>query len=297
MYNRLLDNLNDLNYFYIVAKEKSFSKAAKTLFVSQPAVTKRIKNLEKRIGITLIKRKGSFIELTEIGEIIFNKLDNVFNSLKELDNEIKFLKDIGLAKNIRIGSTPSYSEYLMPKILKNFSKIYPDIKIELFSESSEQLVRMISENKLDIAIIALWKRLNLKDFKFYHFRKEEIVFVCRCNHPLSEHVISFDELEKIELIIRDRSSGTRKYIEEKLTQRGIKLNIKMEAENYRLIKEYLKESDAISFLAKTTVEKELKNGELNQIYLPEKFFIDIGIIANKNTCPEMDKFVEILKMV
>ncbi len=297
MSNKLLENLNDLNYFYIVAKEQSFSKAAKTLFVSQPAVTKRIKNLEKRIGITLIKRKGSTIELTEIGEIIYNKLDNVFNSLKELDDEIKFLKNIGLAKNIRIGSTPSYSEYLMPKILKNFSKIYPEIKIELFSESSEQLVKMISENKLDIAIIALWKRLNLKDFKFYHFRKEEIVFVCRCNHPLSEHVISFDELEKIELIIRDRSSGTRKYIEEKLTQRGIKLNIKMEAENYRLIKEYLKESDAISFLAKTTVEKELKNGELNQIYLPEKFFIDIGIIASKNTCPEMDKFVEILKMV
>ena len=297
MFKKFIENLNDLHFFYVVAKEKSFSAAAKTLFVSQPAVTKRIKNLENRLGFSLIKRKQNSLELTELGEIIYKKLENIFNELRILDNEIKFLRNIDKATKIRIGSTPSYSEYLMPKIIKNFSKIYPNIKISLFSDSSEQLIEMISQNQLDIALIALWKKLNLKDFKFYSFRKEEIIFICNNNHPYANHVISFDELSKMEFIIRDQSSGTRKYIEDKLDKRGIHLNVKIEVKNYKLIKELVKEGEGISFLTKTTVQQELENKELSQIFLPEKFFIDVGIIANKNTCPELDKLVEILRMI
>ncbi len=297
MFKKFIENLNDLYYFYVVAKEKSFSKAAKTLFVSQPAVTKRIKNLESRLELSLFKREHSHIELTEIGQIIYKHLDNLINNLRQLEDEISALKNIKYAKNIRIGTTPSYSEYLMPEIIKKFSKIYPNIKITHFSDSSKQLIEMLSEKKLDIAIIALWKKLNLKDFKFYPFRKEEIVFVCNKNHPLAEHVVSFDDITKEEFIVRDASSGTRNYIEEKLKKKGIILDIKIEVKNYQLIKELLKQRNALSFLTRTTVKKELETGELKQVILPEQFFIDIGIIANKNTCPEMDKFVEILRLV
>ncbi len=297
MFKKFIENLNDLHFFYVVAKEKSFSAAAKTLFVSQPAVTKRIKNLENRLEISLIRRKHNTIELTEFGEIIYKKLEKIFDELKILDNEIKLLKNIDKASKIRIGTTPSYSEYLMPKIIKKFSKIYPNIKISLFSDSSEQLIDMISQNKLDIALIALWKKLNLRNFKFYPFRKEEIVFICNNNHPFANHIVSFDELANMEFIIRDQSSGTRKYIEDKLKKRGIHLNIKIEVKNYKLIKELVKEGEGISFLTKTTVHQELKNNELSQIFLPEKFIIDIGIIASQNTCPELDKLVDILKMI
>ena len=295
MLAKIIESLNDLHYFYVVANEKSFTKAAKTLFVSQPAVTKRIKNLENRLGFTLIKREKNVIELTEYGKIVYKRLNRLFEELKRLDEDLKILKRTDVVREVSIGSPPSYSEYLLPDIIRKFTILYPKLKIKLYSDSSENLINLVLNNKIDLAIIALWKRLNVSQFNFYPLKKEEIVFVCSKNHPFAEHLISFEELKNAEFIIRDPSSGTRKFIEEKLKSRGIKLNIKMEAENYSLIKNLVKNSNAVSFLAKTTVNNELKEGILKQFYLPEKFEIDIGIITNKNTCPELKSFIEILQ--
>ncbi len=296
MYNKLIENLNDLYYFYVVSKEKSFTNAAKTLFVSQPAVTKRIKNLEKRLNVKLIARCGNRISLTEIGELIFKRLEKIFEEIKKIDQDLSVLKNVKISQTLKIGATPSYSKYLLPKFLETFFKIYPNIKIFLYSESSEQLIKLLLANRIDIAIMAKWKNFNFPGYNIFKFREEEIVLVCGSKNPVNERFIDFEDLKKFKFIMRDNSSGTRKFILHELEKRDIELPIIMEAENSELIKILLKENDYFSFLARTTVENELKSGELKEIHLPEKFKVDILLISRTNISKDIINFIQTLSI-
>ena len=119
-------SLNSLLVFHEVAKHKSFSKAAEGLFISQPAVTKHIKELERKVGMGLIQRKRGGFALTEGGEILFKHTHKISSHLLEIENALGNLKKDHHGV-LKIGTTESYSKCLMPKLLSEFQTSHPSI--------------------------------------------------------------------------------------------------------------------------------------------------------------------------
>ena len=187
-------SLNSLLVFHEVAKHKSFSKAAEGLFISQPAVTKHIKELERKVGMGLIRRGRGGFDLTETGKILFKYTHKISSHLMEIENVFGNLqKDHhGLLK---IGTTESYSKCLMPKLLSGFQTFHPSIKITLEGGNSEEIEKSLLDYKNDLGLIGAVKASS--KFEWVPFLKEELVLIVSPNHSLGKRkAVSLKELTK-----------------------------------------------------------------------------------------------------
>src|SRR4030043_2318032 len=177
----LRSSLNSLLVFHEVAKHKSFSKAAEGLFISQPAVTKHIKDLELKLGLGLIQRRGGGFALTEAGEILFKHTHKISSHLLEIENALGNLKKDHHGV-LKIGTTESYSKCLMPKLLSGFQTFHPSIKITLEVGNSEEIEKSLLDYKNDLGLIATGKASS--KLELVPFLKEELVLIVPPTHPL-----------------------------------------------------------------------------------------------------------------
>src|SRR4030043_278748 len=203
-------SLNSLLVFHEVSKHKSFSKAAEGLFISQPAVTKHIKDLELKLGLGLIQRRGGGFALTEAGEILFKHTHKISSHLLEIENALGNLKKDHHGV-LKIGTTESYSKCLMPKLLSGFQTFHPSIKITLEVGNSEEIEKSLLVYKNDLALIGVTKVSS--KFESIPFLKEKLVLIVSSRHPLVKRgEVSLKELEGYPLIIRAKGSSTRKVL-------------------------------------------------------------------------------------
>ena len=271
---RLLQaSLNSLLVFHEVAKHKSFSKAAEGLFISQPAVTKHIRNLELKVGMGLIQRgKGGFA-LTDAGKILFKYTQRISSHLMEIENVLGSLKKDyhGLLK---IGTTESYSKCLMPKLLSGFQTFFPSIKITLDVGNSEEIEKSLSTYRNDLALIGVTKVSS--KFESIPFLKEELVLIVSPRHPLVKRgEVSLKELEGYPLIIRAKGSSTRKVLLKAFRDLDIHPSLLIEAGSSEFIKQWVSEGKGVSVIVKRTVEEEEKMGIIKIVPLMEKLYIEV----------------------
>src|SRR4030043_295681 len=149
-------SLNSFLVFHKVAKFRSFSRAAEELFISQPAVSKHIRELERKIGMGLIRRGRGGFDLTEAGEILFKHTHKFCSHLMEIENALNTLKKDHQGV-LKIGTTESYSKCLMPKLLSGFQIAYPSIKITLEVGNSEKIEKSLLDYESNIGLIGLVK--------------------------------------------------------------------------------------------------------------------------------------------
>ena len=140
--------------FFEVAKLLSFSKASETLYISQPSVSKHVKNLEIQYGVALFERKGSNITLTEEGQIIFTYLSKAVEINNQLEFDISTLRNTADARgSLVIGASTTVALYLIPKILSRFHHDYPKIKLRLINRNSENILKALLNHEIDFGII------------------------------------------------------------------------------------------------------------------------------------------------
>ena len=266
-------SLNSLLVFHEVAKHKSFSRAAEGLFISQPAVTKHIRNLELKVGMGLIQRgKGGFA-LTDAGKILFKYTQRISSHLMEIENVLGSLqKDYhGLLK---IGTTESYSKCLMPKLLSGFQTSFPSIKIALDVGNSEEIEKSLLVYKNDLGLIGETKKSS--KFESIPFLKEELVLIVSPMHPLVKRgEVSLKELEGYPLIIRAKGSSTRKVLWKAFRDLDIHPSLLIEAGSSESIKQWVSEGKGVSVIVKRTVEEEEKMGIIKIVPLMEKLYIEV----------------------
>src|SRR4030043_1309300 len=203
-------SLNSFLVFHKVAKFKSFSRAAEELFISQPAVSKHIRELEQKIGMGLIRRGRGGFDLTEAGEILFKHTHKISSHLLEVENALGNLKKDHHGV-LKIGTTESYSKCLMPKLLSGFQTFHPSIKITLEVGNSEEIEKSLLDYKYDLGLIAMGKASS--KFESIPFLKEKLVLIVSSRHPLVKRgEVSLKELEGYPLIIRAKGSSTRKVL-------------------------------------------------------------------------------------
>lgn len=291
----LYASLNSLLVFHEVAKRRSFSKAAEELFISQPAVTKHIKELERKVGMGLIQRRRGGFALTEAGKILFKYTHKISSHLMDIENLLEDLKKDhqGILK---IGTTESYSKGLMPKLLSGFQTSFPFMKIALDVGNSEEIEKSLLVYKNDLVLIAVTKKS--PRFESIPFLKEELVLIVSPNHPLAKkQMVSLKELERYPLIIRAKGSTTRKNILQAFKEVGIHPSLLIEAGSSEFIKQWVSEGKGVSIIVKRTVEDEEKRGIIKTVPLLEKLYLKVAFLYLKEakSNPAIKTFVNFIE--
>nr|WP_294931033.1 LysR family transcriptional regulator [uncultured Flavobacterium sp.] len=281
-----------LKVFYTVALRLNFTKAATELYITQPAVSKHIQELEETYKTKLFERNGSKIALTPAGEILLKHTKNIFEIYREIDFEMSsFIKDRqGL---LRLGASTTISQYIISPVLARFHQKQQDIKVNLLNGNTEQIESALINKEIEIGIVE--GQSKNQSIKYVPFIKDELVLVCNTKNPLvKQNIISLKNLKTMKFITRERGSGTLEVIEYALKQVGVKLSnlqIEMQLGSTESIKSYLLNSDCFAFMSIHAVDKELKNNELIVLDVEsltiERYFYIITLLGKSDALSEL----------
>lgn len=251
-----------LQVFNTVAKRLNFTKAGEELFITQPAVTKHIQEIENHFKVKLFERNGTKIKLTPAGEVLLQHTDQLFALYQNLEFELNTLTQQSSGK-LRIGASTTVAQYVLPPVLAAFHKKFNNVKVTLTINNTEQIEQALQNKNIDLGIIEGQSKNNL--FKYTEFVKDELVLVASIHHPLAKKdMIKPEDLLKISLLLREPGSGTLEVIAHALKPLGIKisqLQNEMQLGSTESMKLYLLNSEAMAFLSVHSILKELKNRE------------------------------------
>jgi len=257
-----------LKVFYTVAKRLNFTKAANELSISQPAVTKHIKEAEQHFNCRLFERNGNRIQLTPQGKILLNYAQKTLADFQELQSEISYLNEEHRGF-LRIGISTTAAQYIMPRYLALFKSSFPHISLEIHTANTENIENLLNQNSIDIGIVeGKTKRSGLV---YYPFLKDEMVLCTQIN-TIIKPLITLEELKKLKFIHREQGSGSLEVVTSELRKHTIKLtdlNIEIILENNESIKNYLLFSDTFAFISLSAIIEELKSDKLKIIDVEE----------------------------
>ncbi|HVI48496.1 MAG TPA: LysR substrate-binding domain-containing protein [Chitinophaga sp.] len=255
-----------LKVFHTVARRLSFTKAAEELYISQPAVTKHIHELEQQLGMALFERIGNRIKLTRAGQLVLHHAEIIFTDYRNLEYDINQLKHTqgGL---LAIGASTTIAQYLIPPLLAKFNQRYPDVKTSLTNGNTEQIEQALFEKSILLGIIEGNSRNPL--LKYVEFTRDEIVLVGNVKHQYGNgEPLTATDLRNIPLLMREHGSGTLEVITDELKRLKLKitdLNVAMYMGSTESIKSYLHHSPCAAFLSLQAVQRELEAGEFSII--------------------------------
>lgn len=247
-------NLNLYKYFYEVAKYESFSKAANSLMISQPSLSYSIKVLEEQLNKQLFIRNNHKIYLTKDGEMIYNKLKNIF---EELDSIINNNDDRILGK-IVLGVRSSYAIYILPIYINKLNEIYPNLKVEFIIAKSNNLLKMLDNQEIDIMIDENKYSEKYKSFETYPF--ENIFFTTNKKEKDLENLKINIEYFKNNSLYLTKNNKISHFIIEKYPY------IKTEIwESTPIMINKIKYDNSIGLVPKMLVLNDLKSGNLKEV--------------------------------
>jgi DNA-binding transcriptional LysR family regulator len=255
-----------LKVFYTVSQKLSFTKAAEALFVSQPAVTKHIKELEEQLRTPLFKRNGSNISLTPAGQILLKHTQQIFKTYEALENELAQLND-SVKGTIRIGASTTLAQYVLPKILALLKATYPAIQFTFVNGNSEVIEQLVMAEKIDIAIVEGIS--HHPQIMYEPFVKDELVLVAKTGSAIAQKgEIKPAQLLTIPLVLREQGSGTLDVVYKALKKNGVplkELKVEIQLGSTESIKQYLLYTECAAFLSVHSITKELQQNELTII--------------------------------
>ena len=197
-------DIHHLKIFFEACNEKSFTKAAKKLYISQSAVSIQIKKLEHTLGLQLIERNSKNFKLTFAGKELFKMSQDVFERISRMENEMKKILQYKKGK-ISIGATHNIGEPILPRIMIEFRKKFPEIEFDLYIKNKESLVKHLKEGTVDIALM---EEYFIEDKEIKVIETDEYPFVV----VTSVDVESYEDLKEVPLLKRD-TLLTTKYLD------------------------------------------------------------------------------------
>lgn len=277
-------NLNQLRAFYFAAKEKSVTKAAEILYVTQPAVTMQIKALEQTLEIKLFRKYGKQLELTEVGKVLFQYAEKIFGVVEQMEYALKGYMELSRG-SLTIGTTRSFARHLMPGLISRFQESYPGVKVILKEGSSQEIADGLLDFKYDLGIIG--RLPNPNRLKVIPYTREEFCLVTSPQHKFAgKEEVSYEELKDEPIIIREQGSGSRYAILSLLRSKGIEPSVLVEAGSVEFIKEYVMKGQGLSFLYKPEIEMEARMGLLVRLQMQGgPIFVQTDIVLPRDAEP------------
>jgi transcriptional regulator, lysR family len=262
MIGEITVDVHHLKIFFEACKEKSFTKAAKNLFISQSAVSIQIKKLETKLGIQLIERNSKNFRLTFAGKELYRMSKDVFDKILRVEKEMEKISQFGKGK-ICIGATHNIGEPVLPRIMVEFKKHNPEIEFDLYIKNRESLVRHLKEGTVDIALM---EEYFIEDKEIKVIETEEYPFVVVAGKEISD----YKELEQMQLLKRD-TVLTSKYLDlfEKIIGFNLENRIVING-SIETMKNLIKSGLGFAVLPYYSVYEEIEKGTLKIIHNFEK---------------------------
>ncbi|MBR8709148.1 LysR substrate-binding domain-containing protein [Bacteroides pyogenes] len=252
-----------LKVFRSVAKNLSFTKASQELFVSQPAITKHIQELESCYEARLFHREGNKISLTEAGKLLLKHSEKVLDDYKQLEYEMHLLHNEFIGE-LMLGASTTIAQYVLPPLLANFIEKHPKVNLSLLNGNSREIETALQEHHIDLGLVEGISRL--PNLKYTRFLEDELVAVVNARNRLSlPEEITPEDLRRIPLVLRERGSGTLDVFERALSRFGIKLsslNVLMYLGSTESIKCFIEHTDCMGIISVRSICRELSAGQL-----------------------------------
>jgi DNA-binding transcriptional LysR family regulator len=260
--------LDQLRILKAIVDEGSFKKAADSLFVTQPAVSLQVQNLEKQLEIAIFDRGGRKAQLTEAGKILLNYCEKILGECQETCKAIEDLNNLK-GGSIIIGASQTTGTYLMPRMIGLFRQKYPDVSVQLQIHSTRRTGWSVANGQIDIAIIGGQLPLELNEsLHVIPFATDELALVLPTNHALAKSKeLTKEDLYSLKFITLDNQSTTRKVLDQLLSSSGLdvqRLHIEMELNSLEAIKNAVQSNLGAAFLPVVSIERELSGGSIHR---------------------------------
>jgi DNA-binding transcriptional LysR family regulator len=252
-----------LQVFHTVARLLSFTKAAESLHMTQPAVTFQVRQLEEQFNTRLFDRTHNRISLTEAGQRVYEYADRIFDLYAEMENAVRDMTG-EISGMLVIGASTTIAEYMLPSLLGDFKKQYPDINVHLKVSNSDGIVSMVENNDIDLGVVEA--PVMNKNLVVEECRKDRLVAIVPPLHSLvAEESVKIRDLLENAYIAREEGSGTREVIQEYLAELGMQpsdVHVSMELGSPEAIKGAVEAGMGVSIVSEVTIHKELQLGSL-----------------------------------
>ncbi len=258
--------LDQLRTFQQVALTGSFTRAARELFLTQPAVSQQIKALENSYRVRLFDRSGKKAQLTSEGEALYSKISVLLNELKDIERLFEDLSEQEIGR-IDIASTAIFSTYFLPQAMGSFIKKYHGVELELHTGNSHNVISKLLEGIADFGFGGVVKPE--PDIQYTMIHQEPFIFVAGANHPLTcKPRIDLEDLRSFPFIWREHGTLIRRKMEEMLGggQPAMFFKNVVEIQNVETVKRLVEEGYGVTIIPEIAVRREISEGWLKQVH-------------------------------
>ena len=257
-----------LQVFHTVARLLSFTKAAESLHMTQPAVTFQVRQLEEYFNTRLFDRTHNRISLTAAGERVYGYADKIFALYAEMENSVRDLTG-EVSGVLLLGASTTIAEYMLPALLGDFKAKYPEVSIRLQVANTDGIVTMVENNIIDLGVVEA--PVSNKNLVVENCRMDRMVLIVPPGHLLAKRKsVPIAELLNYPYICREEGSGTREVMLEAMNIAGAssqEMNIVMELGSPEAVKGAVEAGMGVSILSRATIDKELRLGSLVAVEL------------------------------
>lgn len=294
--------LSSYRIFNAVAEAGNISKAAKELYISQPAISKAVSKLEQSLSVKLFIRNSRGVKLTEEGALLYEYTNSAFESLRRGEESIRKINSLGIG-HIKLGVSTTLCKYLLLPYLQSFIQAYPHIKVTIECRSTFETLSLLEEGKLDIGLIG--KPTQAKTVEFLPFKSIQDTFVASPVYlqNLTEREPGIlgkprDLFSHANLMLLDEKNISRLYIEDYFSKNDIHTGQVLEVSNMDLLIEFTKIGLGIGCVIREFVEEELSSGILTELP-PTRPIANrtVGFAYNKNSAQNdsVRRFIQFYK--
>ncbi len=261
--------LDQLRILKAIAAEGSFKRAADSLYVSQPAVSLQVQNLERQLDVPLFDRGGRRAQLTEAGHLLLNYGDRILALCQETCRAIDDLQNLQ-GGTLIIGASQTTGTYLMPRLIGLFRKEYPEVAVQLHVHSTRRTCWSVVNGQVDLAIIGGEVPPELQEsLEISPYAEDELALILPVSHPFARReIVHREDLYKLNFIALDAQSTIRKVIDQILVRGDIdprRLKLEMELNSIEAIKNAVQSGLGAAFVSISAIEKELDLGLFKQV--------------------------------
>lgn len=259
--------LSQYKIFYAVAKTGNISKAAKDLFISQPAISKSIGKLEESLGLSLFTRNSRGVQLTTEGQVLFYHVSSAFDTLTRGENELKRIKDFNIGQ-IKIGASNTLCKYILLPYLKGFVECFPHVKVSIGSQDTARTISLLEQQQLDVGLVA--EPRVKKNLTFLPIMNINDTFVCTkayLENLMIREGSDADLFQAGTIMLLDRSNMTRVHIDNYFAENQIVPKQILETTTMDLLIEFARIGLGIGCVIREFVKKELADKSLIEIPL------------------------------
>lgn len=281
--------------FYEVTLHKSFSKAAKALYMTQPAVSQAIMQLEEKLEIRLFTRTPRGVTLTNEGQLLYEYISSALSLIDVGEKKMLQSKNL-IMGDLQIGVGDTISRYFLLPYLEEFHNLYPNIKLKIINRTTLELCNMLKSGEIDIAICNL--PINDSALEVRKCMDVHDIFVCGEKYKNKLDVtLSLKEITNFPLIFLEPKSNSRQYVERYMSSKGIKLNPEIELGSHELLLEFAKINLGIACVVQEFSQDYIEEGLLYKLSINEKIpkrSIGYCFLKSVSLSPASTRFLEIL---